>query len=181
MSRIAARFLAFALIPMFAAGCGKLPSTSVKVASTGEQERVVTYAPHMRASANPRQPVGVMVDGRWYAKGDEPTVAATPAPAAPQPGKGHLHVTVSLAGVSDFTDRLRLRLHSNNASDASGDITFDFTHDVLVGESVETTLTNVPAGSYVLQKDALNSSGGVISDDRGDVDVVLGKTVEASI
>ena len=95
------RFTALLLASLALSGCGKAPSTAAKIAST-ETERVVTYAPHA-ASAATTDKVGVYVDGRWYVKGEEPTAKTDIAIEAPASGMGNLHVTVSLAGVTDFT------------------------------------------------------------------------------
>jgi hypothetical protein len=170
------RLLALVLAPLVVVGCGKQPASSVSVG--GQTERVVSNQPHFKTSTGAtKAPVGVLVDGRWYAKGNEPVAVTTPAPATPATGKGHLHVVLSLKGITDFTDKVRIRLKN---SGAKADVTtFDFAHELLVGNSAQTTLLNLTPGDYTLLVDTLNGAGGLVSESSSTVTVISAKTEEA--
>ncbi|MDB5096687.1 MAG: hypothetical protein JWM80_1108 [Cyanobacteria bacterium RYN_339] len=158
------------------AGCGKQPATSAGVNLADVEERVTPHVPVLTSSTNKK--VGVYVDGRWYAKGEEPTAKTAAAPAAPAPGTGHLHVTLSLKGVSGFTGSMAVRLKNSEDREVS---IHTFAKAELVGKSVQCYLTDVPAGAYVMYVNGYNSSGGVYSETAYDVEIVEDRTIESAI
>ena len=170
------RFTALLLASLALTGCGKAPSTAAKIAST-ETERVVTYAPHA-ASATTTDKVGVYVDGRWYVKGEEPTAKADTAIEAPASGMGNLHVTVSLAGVTDFTGSIKLIARSINGTEAG---VASLTKGDLRGQSTDAVLKNVAPGEYALVKQAFSTNGSLISETSHPVEVKQDATIENSI
>jgi hypothetical protein len=159
-------------------GCGKKPATAVDTGVV--EERVTPHVPNLASSPKPgsTKKVGVYVDGRWYAKGDEPTAKATAAPAAPTPGFGHLHVEVSLKGLSGFTSSMVIRLKNADDKEVAS---HTFTGSDLNGQNADGTLTDVPPGSYVMVRDDYNASGGLFNETAYDVEVIADRTVDSSI
>lgn len=183
MLRPQAFVFAFIVAPLVLAGCGKQPASAVRiVAADDNTERVVAAVPHFKPAPGASPRVGVLVDGRWYAKGEEPDAQPTAAPVAPDAGKGHVHVTVSLKGVTDFTGAIRVRLRRvgtlEGASDAAS---HEFARTELIGSTVDTTLLNVTPGDYVLLKDVFNTSGGIFSEDSETIEVVPDHTIDSDI
>lgn len=174
------RFLALGTcaVLVMLTGCGKKPATA---ASVGEvEERVTPHVPSLAASpdASSSKKVGVYVDGRWYAKGEEPTPKATAAPAAPTPGFGHLHVTVSLKGLSGYTGTMAIRLKNADDKEVAS---HTFVKTDLGGQAADTTLTDVPPGSYLMVRDDYNASGGLFNEQQFDVEVIADRTVDSAI
>jgi hypothetical protein len=157
-------------------GCGKKPATAASVGDV--EERVTPHVPVLASSPDANKKVGVYVDGRWYAKGTEPTAKATAAPAAPTPGFGHLHVSVSLKGLSGFTGSMAIRLKNADDKEVAS---HTFTKDELGGQVADGTLTDVPPGSYVMVRDDYNVSGGLFNEIQYDVEVIADRTVDSSI
>lgn len=166
-------------------GCGRAASTAVNP-SIGLEENLPILPPGLATVVSadkvrpvPSPAVGVLVDGRWYPKDKAPTVTATPAPEAPQSGKGHLHIALSLANRSSMhVDSVKLKVTEVGQSTAA--FTRTFAKAELVGSKLSVTATNLAPGSYDVLVTA-NDEARVLRRDTVTVSVGADKTTETKI
>jgi hypothetical protein len=179
-------FTAVALFAVLMTGCGK--AGSLGSSYDGLEETTSSALPvglanivktdKVRPNASPA--VGVVVDGRFYPKDKAPTVTATPAPAAPESGKGHLHVSVSLANrMSSFIDHLDLVVTAKDATTPA--FTHRFTKGELVGSKLSATATNLTPGDYTVELSTKSVKDATIVRSGGEGKVEADKTGETSI
>lgn len=173
------------ILAVIVSGCGRAPSTGVGPSIGLEEELpaipagLVTKVSADKVRPEPSPAVGVMVDGRWYPKGSAPTVAATPKPDAPQGGKGHLHVSLTLANrMTSFVETIELSVTSKGQSSPAFSHTFKKAD--LVGSKLSMTATNLMPGDYDL-KVVTRTKASVLNTDEGTAKVEADKTTEAKI
>ncbi|HEY9720502.1 MAG TPA: hypothetical protein V6D47_00700 [Oscillatoriaceae cyanobacterium] len=175
--------LAVALTSLLA-GCGKaanplesLPHESSTIPVTPPGMAVVL--PGKSSEPTPAPVVGTVVDGRVYNKADAPKApSATPTPAAPAAGLGHLHVKVDLAFKLARVVSMRV-LVVNKDHDLVFEHTFQSSD--LIGEHVDTTATNLAPGDYAVQVVTYNNAGKQNAEYDGKGAVSAGKSVDVSI
>jgi hypothetical protein len=165
-------------------GCGR--QASGVTPSVGLEEELPLVHPSLvvKVSADKLRPtpapaIGVMVDGRWYPKDKAPTVTATPAPEAPESGKGHLHIALSLANrSSSHVETVELKVTEVGQSTPA--FTRTFAKSELVGSKLSVTATNLAPGSYEVYVAAKDETR-VLRRDTGAATVEADKTAETKI
>ena len=168
------------------AGCGRAASPMDANRTYVHEEEIpmlpaglATVVPADKVRALPSPVVGVVVDGRFYPKGEEPTVSATPAPEAPRAGKGHLHASVSLANrTSSFIEKLVVSVTIKGQT--SPVFSRTFAKKDLVGTKLSTTATNLAPGEYEVAVTVMGRTG-VYSQAAETIKVEDGKTAESKI
>ena len=168
------------------AGCGRAasPLDVDRTYGGGEEIPVVPTGLAKVVSKDKVRPlpspvVGVVVDGRFYPKGEAPTAKATPAPEAPRAGKGHLHASVSLANrTSSFIEKLVVSVTLKGQS--SPVFSRTFSKQDLVGTKLSATATNLAPGDYEVAVTA-HSRTGVYAEDTESAKVEDGQTAETKI
>ena len=106
-------------------------------------------------------------------------LAATPKPDAPQGGKGHLHVSLTLANrMTSFVESIELTVKAKGQSSAAFSKTFKKAD--LVGSKLSITATNLMPGDYDL-KVVTRTKASVLSTDEGEAKVESDETTEAKI
>ncbi|MNS74573.1 hypothetical protein D3C72_1080540 [compost metagenome] len=173
-----------ALAVLFMAGCGKAASPFDPAIGTEEEipllpPGLATVVSADKVRATPTPAVGVEVDGRWYPKGQEPKVTATPAPAAPQAGKGHLHVNVSLANrLGGWSEKIVVSVTQHGQSAAAYTRTFQKAE--LVGTKLSTTATDLAPGDYTVSLQVWSKTN-IAKRDAAAFKVEADKTTEGRI
>lgn len=177
---------AVALLAVLMTGCGRAagsydPSIPVEESlSTLPSGIEIKVSKDKAPAPTPSPAIGVLVDGRWYPKDQAPTVAATPTPDAPESGKGHLHVTVSLANRnSGFVERLVVTV--TPTWDAKAAFTRTFTKSELVGTKLSLTALNLDPGTYKVTVETYAEIGSALSKTGNEFTVEADKTGEAKI
>lgn len=177
--------IAAVLLAVVTTGCGRAPATGATGPVTAD--RVINYGQQVKANIVPadriaatKKPVElVSVNGQVYAKGHEPRVSATPAPEAPEAGRGHLHLTLDLAGLSSFTSMIRLSVLKRGHTDAT--YVLELPYGDFAGLSHSVTATNLEPGVYVVRREAINKADKVFKVTESEATVEADTSVDAEI
>jgi hypothetical protein len=169
------------------AGCGKAaspdnvePPQHAVPASLLDHKQVL---PMDKQHLVPSPPVGVVVDGRVYPKGEVPVLpSATPAPASPADGHGHLHIAVSLQGKQAFVNAIRVTVAAASTGIPKGFVfSQTFSGTVLEGNSLDATALNLAPGDYAVTVTTLDQLGHEITHFNDTETVEAGKTVDSKL
>lgn len=177
--------IAAVLLAVVTTGCGRAPATGTSSPVT--RDRVINYGQQLQAnvvpadriSATPKPVELVVVNGQVYAKGHEPRVEATPAPDAPEAGRGHLHMKLDLSGLSSFTTLVRVSVFK------LGDTEATYVHELpygdFAGPSHSVTATNLEPGVYVVRRESVNKANKVFKLTESEATVEADTSVDAEI
>lgn len=176
---------AVALLAVLMTGCGRAagsydPSIPVEESLSTLPSGIEVKVSKDKVQPTPSPAVGVLVDGRWYPKDQAPAVAATPTPDAPESGKGHLHLSISLAHrYSSFAERLVVTV--TPTWDAKAAFTRTYTKGELVGTKLSLTALNLNPGTYKVTVETFAEVGSALTKSGNEFKVEADKTDEASI
>ncbi|MFN3431697.1 MAG: hypothetical protein ACK46X_17305 [Candidatus Sericytochromatia bacterium] len=177
-------FCVAAALVLLVTGCGRAaspfdPAIGVEEEIPALPPGLVTTVSADKVRPTPTPAVGVEVDGRWYPKGQEPKAVATPAPAAPQAGKGHLHLSVSLANrQGGWSEKIVLSVTQHGQTAAAYTRTFQKAE--LVGTKLSATATDLAPGDYTVSLQVWGKTN-VIKRDAAAFKVEADKTAEGRI